>query len=153
MGSQVPVAAPRLTPDRVEARYGIRPDQIPDFIGLKGDTSDNIPGIPGYWMDCGNDTQIHIMGCDGMSRYAKGPKQDPTTLHVALAVPDVQEAKRELDRMGVKYWSIVSVVGPQLEQLFMDDPHGNLIELHEAGTCRCKKTVRKNAAATPSMAG
>ena len=35
------------TPGRVEQRYGIRPDQIPDFIGLKGDTSDNIPGIPG----------------------------------------------------------------------------------------------------------
>ena len=35
------------TPERVEARYGIRPLQIPDFIGLKGDTSDNIPGIPG----------------------------------------------------------------------------------------------------------
>src|SRR4051794_548168 len=35
------------TPGRVEARYGIRPDQIPDFIGLKGDSSDNIPGIPG----------------------------------------------------------------------------------------------------------
>src|SRR5947207_6514913 len=35
------------TPARVEARYGIRPDQIPDFIGLKGDTSDNIPGVPG----------------------------------------------------------------------------------------------------------
>jgi DNA polymerase-1 len=35
------------TPERVEARYGIRPDQIPDFIGLKGDTSDNIPGVPG----------------------------------------------------------------------------------------------------------
>jgi DNA polymerase-1 len=35
------------TPERVEARYGIRPDQIPDFIGLKGDSSDNIPGIPG----------------------------------------------------------------------------------------------------------
>ena len=35
------------TPERVEARYGIRPDQIPDFIGLKGDNSDNIPGIPG----------------------------------------------------------------------------------------------------------
>jgi hypothetical protein len=71
---------------------------------------------------------------------------------VALAVPDVQEAKRELDRMGVKYWSIVSVVGPHLEQLFMDDPHGNLVELHEIGTCRCKKTARTNAAAQ-SMAG
>ena len=35
------------TPERVEARYGIRPEQIPDFIGLKGDTTDNIPGIPG----------------------------------------------------------------------------------------------------------
>ncbi len=35
------------TPERVEARYGIKPEQIPDFIGLKGDTSDNIPGIPG----------------------------------------------------------------------------------------------------------
>jgi DNA polymerase-1 len=35
------------TPERVEARYGITPAQIPDFIGLKGDTSDNIPGIPG----------------------------------------------------------------------------------------------------------
>src|SRR5919112_1698271 len=35
------------TPARVEARYGIQPSQIPDFIGLKGDTSDNIPGIPG----------------------------------------------------------------------------------------------------------
>ena len=25
-----------------------RPEQVPDFIGLKGDTSDNIPGIPGH---------------------------------------------------------------------------------------------------------
>jgi DNA polymerase-1 len=28
-------------------RYGIPPELIPDFYGLKGDTSDNIPGIPG----------------------------------------------------------------------------------------------------------
>ncbi|MBA2537501.1 MAG: DNA polymerase I, partial [Actinobacteria bacterium] len=35
------------TPERVEARYGIPPDRVPDFIGLKGDQSDNIPGIPG----------------------------------------------------------------------------------------------------------
>jgi DNA polymerase I len=36
------------TPERVFARYGITPEQIPDFIGLKGDASDNIPGVPGY---------------------------------------------------------------------------------------------------------
>ncbi len=28
-------------------RYGLRPDQIADYKGLKGDTSDNIPGVPG----------------------------------------------------------------------------------------------------------
>jgi DNA polymerase I len=35
------------TPERVELRLGITPEQVPDFIGLKGDTSDNIPGVPG----------------------------------------------------------------------------------------------------------
>src|SRR4051812_10859684 len=33
--------------DAVIERYGIPPELIPDFIGLKGDTSDNIPGVPG----------------------------------------------------------------------------------------------------------
>ena len=33
--------------EAVIARYGIPPDLIPDFVGLKGDTSDNIPGVPG----------------------------------------------------------------------------------------------------------
>jgi DNA polymerase-1 len=28
-------------------RYGIEPEQMPDLKGLKGDTSDNIPGVPG----------------------------------------------------------------------------------------------------------
>ncbi len=36
------------TPERVFARYGVTPEQVPDFIGLKGDTSDNIPGVPGF---------------------------------------------------------------------------------------------------------
>ena len=35
------------TPERVEARLGITADKVPDFIGLKGDTSDNIAGVPG----------------------------------------------------------------------------------------------------------
>ena len=33
--------------DRIRQRYGITPEQIPDFIALKGDTSDNIDGVPG----------------------------------------------------------------------------------------------------------
>jgi DNA polymerase-1 len=33
--------------DAIVDRYGIPPELIPDFVGLKGDTSDNIPGVPG----------------------------------------------------------------------------------------------------------
>ena len=35
------------TPERVQARYGIPPERVPDFIGLKGDPSDAIEGVPG----------------------------------------------------------------------------------------------------------
>lgn len=35
------------TPAEVEKTFGIRPDQIIDYKALCGDTSDNIPGIPG----------------------------------------------------------------------------------------------------------
>ena len=35
------------TPAGVVERFGVTPAQIPDYIGLKGDTSDNIPGVPG----------------------------------------------------------------------------------------------------------
>jgi DNA polymerase-1 len=31
----------------VMTRYGLKPSQLPDFKGLKGDPSDNIPGVPG----------------------------------------------------------------------------------------------------------
>lgn len=34
-------------PAEVVERYGIHPDQVPDYLGLKGDPSDNIPGVPG----------------------------------------------------------------------------------------------------------
>lgn len=34
-------------PQEVEERYGVTPAQFTDFLGLKGDKSDNIPGVPG----------------------------------------------------------------------------------------------------------
>ena len=33
--------------EAVVERYGVPPELVPDLIGLKGDTSDNIPGVPG----------------------------------------------------------------------------------------------------------
>jgi exodeoxyribonuclease III len=37
----------RIGPDEVRARYGVNPKQVPDFIALRGDPSDKLPGAPG----------------------------------------------------------------------------------------------------------
>ena len=37
----------RIGPAEVRARYGVAPHQVPDFIALRGDPSDKIPGAPG----------------------------------------------------------------------------------------------------------
>jgi len=39
--------AERIGPDEVRARYGVEPKQVPDFIALRGDPSDKLPGAPG----------------------------------------------------------------------------------------------------------
>ena len=37
----------RFTPEAVQEKYGLTPEQYPDFAALRGDPSDNLPGIPG----------------------------------------------------------------------------------------------------------
>ena len=37
----------RIGPAEVRARYGVEPAQVPDFIALRGDPSDKLPGAPG----------------------------------------------------------------------------------------------------------
>jgi DNA polymerase I len=37
----------RVGPDEVREIYGIDPQQVPDFVALRGDPSDRIPGAPG----------------------------------------------------------------------------------------------------------
>ena len=37
----------RMTPAKVQDRYGLSPTQYPDFAALRGDPSDNLPNIPG----------------------------------------------------------------------------------------------------------
>ena len=37
----------RIGPEEVRARYGVDPAQVPDFIALRGDPSDKVPGAPG----------------------------------------------------------------------------------------------------------
>src|SRR3954471_20261840 len=65
--------------DGVVERYGIPPELIPDFIGLKGDTSDNIPGVPGI----GDKTAAQLL------------KQFGTLEGVLGHVGDISGAKRK----------------------------------------------------------
>ena len=37
----------RIGPAEVRERYGVDPEQVPDFIALRGDPSDKLPGAPG----------------------------------------------------------------------------------------------------------
>jgi catechol 2,3-dioxygenase-like lactoylglutathione lyase family enzyme len=139
----------RIGPSKDEVAKGLK--FYTDVMGLTPDPGrPTIPTIDGYWMDVGGTAQIHLMGVDGQSKFAKGPNQDPSRPHVALAVPDIQEAERELERLKVDYWSADSVVGPQSKQLFFYDPFGNMLELHQIDTCRC--VVKRRADAKSSMA-
>jgi catechol 2,3-dioxygenase-like lactoylglutathione lyase family enzyme len=114
-----------------------------DVLGLEADQGrPNIPGIPGFWMYVGDEkhsAQLHLMGAEGQSPVARSEKEDPTIPHVALAVEDIQEAKKTLDQEGVWYWEIQGLVGNNSDQVFVRDPFGNVIELHQIGTCRCNK--------------
>lgn len=122
--------------NKADAFYG-------DVLGLEKDTGrPTIAGIPGLWMYVGRGeqtTQIHLFGAEGQSPAAKSPEKDPTLPHVALAVEDIEEARAELEARGIWHWTIEGLVGDNSDQIFMRDPFGNVIELHQVGTCRCNK--------------
>jgi DNA polymerase I len=103
-------------------RYGIPPELIPDFYGLKGDTSDNIPGVPGI----GDKTASELIqrfgsleGVLGHIREVSGPKRKQNLLDhaedarvskrlatiqrdVALELDITAEAAHEPDRSRVR---------------------------------------------------
>ena len=99
-------------PAEVEERYGVTPVQFPDFLGLKGDSSDNIPGVPGI----GDKTAAKLLqnygSIDGIYDNLdklKGKQLQNLTEHkedaytsrrVATIVRDVEF---DLDLEGVKF--------------------------------------------------
>lgn len=110
-----------------------------DVLGLGSDPRrPNLPTVPGAWVDVEGTTQVHLMGVEGDSSFTQGPGQDPTRPHIAFAVAEIRKALRELDRLGVPYWSTKGVAGPELIQVYFDDPAGNMIEIHQIGTCQCQ---------------
>ena len=118
-------------------------DFYSSVLGLGRDEGrPTIPGIPGAWINVGEVGQIHLIGGDQPSPVAKGPGEDPTRPHVAFAVADIVATRTELDRMGVKYWVIEGLTSPDSTQVFMNDPCGNMVELHQIDKCRCRLKSR-----------
>ena len=118
-------------------------DFYSSVLGLSRDTGrPTIPGIPGMWINVGEVGQIHIIGGEQPSPVAKGPGEDPTRPHVAFAVADIVETRAELDRMGAKYWVIEGLTSPDSMQVFLNDPCGNMVELHQIDKCRCRASNR-----------
>ena len=115
-------------------------DFYANVMGLGSDSGR--PTIPGAWINVGDVGQLHLIGGDQPSPVAKGPGEDPTRPHVAYAVANIVETRAELDSLGVKYWVIEGLTSPDSTQLFMNDPCGNMVELHQIDKCRCRASNR-----------
>ena len=59
-------ASPLLDPERLAMVTGVRPDQYLDLAALRGDTSDNLPGVHGF----GTKTAVRLLQALGTARAA-----------------------------------------------------------------------------------
>ncbi len=80
-------------PEQVRERYGIYPEQVPDFIALRGDPSDGLPGAPGI----GAKTAAELLGRHGSLEGAlRAVQSSPTCerLRVVAALSENAELLR-----------------------------------------------------------
>lgn len=69
-------------PQKVKQRYGLKPEQLLDFKGLKGDPSDNIPGVPGVGEKTAIDLLKEFKTINNL--YAQLKKEDPKHISKGL---------------------------------------------------------------------
>jgi len=68
--------------EAVKERFGFGPKQVPDYKGLRGDTSDNIPGIAGIGEKTGTELIKHFSDLDSI--YKKLKKDEAAFLAVGI---------------------------------------------------------------------
>jgi len=95
-------------------RYGIPPELVPDFIGLKGDTSDNIPGVPGI----GDKTAADLLQrfgslegvLDSIDEISGAKRKENLTNHSddARVSKHLATAKRDIPLDGIDVAELVS---------------------------------------------
>jgi DNA polymerase-1 len=83
---------------RIDERWGLRPDQMLDYKALKGDATDNIPGVPGV----GEKTAAKLVGTFGTidALYERIDEVTPEKLRPLLVeAEDRVRASRDLQRL------------------------------------------------------
>jgi class 3 adenylate cyclase len=113
-----------------------------DVLGLE---SDHVPWDhpgEGQRINAGAYAQIHLVPGVAKPAFSTG-EMDLGAPHIACAVASIDEAQAELDRLAVPYRVVHGRLGQQARRLFFADPAGNLIELHQLGTCRCTARARE----------
>jgi DNA polymerase-1 len=91
------------TPERILQRYGIGPELVPDFIGLKGDTSDNIPGVPGIGDKTAAELLVRFGSMEGVYANLDAVPGEKRRENLRTATEDAARSKvlatidRELD--------------------------------------------------------
>jgi DNA polymerase-1 len=81
------------TPERITQRYGIQPEQIPDFIGLKGDTSDNIAGVPGIGDKTAAELLIQFGSLEGVYEHLDDVSGEKRRESLRTAAEDAEKSK------------------------------------------------------------
>jgi DNA polymerase-1 len=87
----------RIGPAEVRARYGVEPHQVPDFIALRGDPSDKLPGARGVGAK-GAATLLRTYGSlEGILAEGRFPEQaEALRLYKKLATMDATAPVPEL---------------------------------------------------------
>lgn len=112
-----------------------------DVLGLESDhAASDRPG-DAHRINAGHYAQVHLTSA--AAKTLAGGELDVLAPHLAFAVASVDEAQAELDRLEVPYRVVHGRLGPASRRLYLADPAGNVIELHELGTCRCTGRARE----------
>ncbi|MGZ4430796.1 MAG: DNA polymerase I [Gaiellales bacterium] len=82
------------TPERIRQRYGIGPELVPDFIGLKGDSSDNIPGVPGIGEKTAADLLSHFGSLEGVYAHLDEVAGEKRRETLRASAEDAEVSKR-----------------------------------------------------------
>jgi len=131
--------AVRMNPEQAEKTVAF----YTDVMGLapeQGRQLNRSRPLPVYYMNLPDETQVHLLGVNGISPFAKSADKDATAPHVAFGVPDIAAAEAELGSLGIEHFH-TDLEGVKL--VFFRDPAGNLIEVHQIGACQCRKSNRK----------